>query len=266
CLCKLNGTGRNACATKATRGLVIAPCGPGKNCPYVVRTHLVHSRGSIPGCTATGGCSVARRRRLRHKLMLGLALVVGSVGLLLGGTVYGYRAYLNSIHTSEAKLYELKQVAILNLPLADSPKSTSADVNSEYRDLAKMVSDVRFVAAIYRQELANTVEGGLDPDGGFQENKLLDQLEAALQKFTLSLNAARVKGGESANRPLRDDPDVRAAYEEARRIGQQLTYTVIEDIKEGNHHSNAILRQSMWIVVAATVQMLAIVLTLLYYF
>ncbi len=209
---------------------------------------------------------MARRRRLRHKLMLGLALVVGSVGLLLGGTVYGYRAYLNSIHTSEAKLYELKQVAILNLPLADSPKSTSADVNSEYRDLAKMVSDVRFVAAIYRQELANTVEGGLDPDGGFQENKLLDQLEAALQKFTLSLNAARVKGGESANRPLRDDPDVKAAYEEARRIGQQLTYTVIEDIKEGNHHSNAILRQSMWIVVAATVQMLAIVLTLLYYF
>src|SRR6185312_4797728 len=176
CLCKLNGTGRNACATKATRGLVIAPCGPGKNCPYVVRTHLVHSRGSIPGCTATGGCSVARRRRLRHKLMLGLALVVGSVGLLLGGTAYGYRAYLNSIHTSEAKLYELEQVTIVNLPLSYSQQVAAADVNAEYRQLEKMVSDVRFFAAIYRQELARTVEGGLDPDDGFQENKLLDQM------------------------------------------------------------------------------------------
>ena len=47
CLCKLNGTGRNACATKATRWLVSSPCGAGRNCPYLVRTHLVHSRGSM---------------------------------------------------------------------------------------------------------------------------------------------------------------------------------------------------------------------------
>jgi signal transduction histidine kinase len=183
--------------------------------------------------------------------MLGLALVVGSVGLLLGGT---------------AKLYELEQVTIVNLPLSYSQQVAAADVNAEYRQLEKMVGDVRFFAAIYRQELARTVEGGLDPDDGFQENKLLDQLEGALQKIALSLNAARVKAGDSANRALRDDPDVKSAYEEARRIGQELTTTVVEDIKIGNRHSNATLRQSMWIVGAATVQMLVIVLALLYYF
>ena len=44
---------------------------------------------------------MSRRRRLRHKLMLGLTLVVGSVVLLLGGTLYGINAYLTTVKTTE---------------------------------------------------------------------------------------------------------------------------------------------------------------------
>ena len=58
---------------------------------------------------------MARPRRLRHKLMLGLALVVGSVGFLLGGTDYimlgkqkvasrGYCARFNFKGTDQQKL------------------------------------------------------------------------------------------------------------------------------------------------------------------
>ena len=50
---------------------------------------------------------MARPRRLRHKLMLGLALVVGSVGFLLAGTLYGINSYLTTVQTTERKLEEL---------------------------------------------------------------------------------------------------------------------------------------------------------------
>jgi two-component system, NtrC family, sensor kinase len=209
---------------------------------------------------------VARPRRLRHKLMLGLALVVGSVGLLLGGTVYGFRAYLNTVRTTERKLYELTQVNILIYPLSESQRPAAPDINAEYRELMELTNQTHVFAAVYRDELAKTVDAGLDPDGGFQETKLLDHLEAALQRLTQALHAARIKAGDAANRALRDDPDVKAAYDEALRTGQQLKHTVVEDVGTGIRHANATIRQSLWIIVAATIELLIIVLALLYYF
>ena len=46
---------------------------------------------------------MARPRWLRHKLTLGLALVVGSVFLLLGGTFYGIRSYFATVQTKTVK-------------------------------------------------------------------------------------------------------------------------------------------------------------------
>ena len=50
---------------------------------------------------------MARPRRLRYKLMLGLGLVIGSVALLVGGTLYGIRAYNATVKTTERKMVEL---------------------------------------------------------------------------------------------------------------------------------------------------------------
>src|SRR5262245_21230591 len=53
-----------------------------------------------------GGRAVPRRR-LRHKLMLGLALVAGSVGLLAAGAAYGIYAFFSSSKSTDKKLNEL---------------------------------------------------------------------------------------------------------------------------------------------------------------
>ena len=53
---------------------------------------------------------MARPWRLRHKLTLGLALVVGSVGLLLGGAMFGLSSYLQTQRTTSRKLEEIKIV------------------------------------------------------------------------------------------------------------------------------------------------------------
>src|SRR6185312_6188840 len=197
--------------------------------------------------------------------MLGLALVVGSVGLLLGGTAYGFRAYLNTVRTTERKLNELQQVNVTLFALAPN-KPTPTDINTEYNDLNNQAELARTFAGAYRTEVNRTVEAGLDPDGGFQENKLLDQFEAALQRLTVALHEARIESGDFANKTLRDHPKVKAAYDGALSIGQQLKSTVMDDIETGIRHSNATIRQSLWIIVAATVELLIIVLALLYYF
>jgi two-component system NtrC family sensor kinase len=208
---------------------------------------------------------VARPRRLRHKLMLGLALVVGSVGLLLGGTAYGFRSYTNTVKITERKLYELQQVNILNTYIAEAPRPAS-DVNAEYGTFSRHIDDARGVAKVYRDTVEESVRAGLDPDDGHIERGLLDQLDSALNRLTQALHAARVRDGEFANRPLREDPNVKASHEQALAIGNQIKNTVVDDIESGIYRSNATIRQSLWIIIASTVQLLVIVLALLYYF
>jgi signal transduction histidine kinase len=197
--------------------------------------------------------------------MLGLALVVGSVGLLLGGTAWGLRAYLHSVKVTERKLYELQQVNIVIANIAVAPRPAT-DVNAEYSELSQQVDHTKAFANVYRDEVKKTVEWGLDPDGGFHEFSLLDQLDGWLQKLTLALHAARVKGGDFANRPIRDDPEVKAAHEQSVAVSNLLKQAVVDDIEKGIRHSNATIRQSLWIIIGATLELLITVLALLYYF
>ena len=209
---------------------------------------------------------MARPRRLRHKLMLGLALVVGSVGLLLGGTAYGFRAYLNTVKVTERKLDELQYVNVIEFALMGPERSATMDVNAEYGELSRQSENAKVFSSTYRGTLGKNVQDGIDPDNGFQEEKLLNQFDESLVKFTHALNAARVKAGDFANRALRDDPEVKSTYEESQRIAKQLKQTVMDDIKTSIERSNSTIRQSLWIVVAATVELMIIVLALLYYF
>ena len=56
---------------------------------------------------------MARPWRLRHKLVLGLALVVGSVALLLGGALFGLSSYLETMQTTSRKLERMQIVVQL---------------------------------------------------------------------------------------------------------------------------------------------------------
>ena len=208
---------------------------------------------------------MARPRRLRHKLMLGLALVVGSVGLLLGGTAYGFRSYTNTVKLTERKLFELQQVNILIQHLDQAPKP-EADVNSEYTQLANRAEFARTVSGVYRKEVQISIDSGLDPDGGRQETQHLDDLDACLVKLSQDLLAARVKTGDLANGSIRDVPEVKASYEKAHAVANGLRNAIISDVDRGIRMSNASIRQSLWIIVGSTVQLMIIVLALLFYF
>ena len=209
---------------------------------------------------------VARPRRLRHKLMLGLALVVGSIMLLLGGSLYGLNAYLNAVKTTNRKLYEIQYVSAMVGLLTANPRSAQVDINVEARDLNAKADDTRAFAQKYREDLAQTVGWGLDPDGGFQETKLLDQLDQALDRLTIAIKKASTATGPAASEPLRNHPEVRAAYDDAQRVGHDLKHALIDDIQTSMEQSKSTLRQSLWITGTATVWAVLLISALLYYF
>src|SRR5450432_886239 len=54
-----------------------------------------------------GGRHVALRWRIRHKLLFGLGVVVGIIGLLITGTLYGLAAFSATVKTADSKIAEL---------------------------------------------------------------------------------------------------------------------------------------------------------------
>jgi signal transduction histidine kinase len=204
---------------------------------------------------------------LRHKLTLGLTLVVGSVGLLLGGTLYGINSYLTTVQTTERKLYELQQVNVILFSITGGEQAPPRDLTTEYNELKARTENAKGFVIVYRKELALTVARGLNPGGGFQEGKLLDQLEDALNRLMSALEASksgtRAMGGPET---LRDNPEIRVAYDKSRRVAEDLRQAIFDAVKTSIEHSNRSIRQSMWIAGAATLQLILIVLALLYYF
>ena len=214
---------------------------------------------------------MARPRRLRHKLMLGLALVVVSVGLLLGGTLYGINAYLNTVRTTERKLEELVLINIMIGTLAGADQQNPADLTAEYADLRRRCESTQAQLGYFRDSVhAQTVAKGLDPDGGNQEAALLPRLDASLHRLENALRATSGTEASDPNQPLpatlHTHPKIKPAYDESRLLAEHVRIALLDDIDAAIRRSNASIRQSLWVIGGATVELFVTVFALLYYF
>src|SRR5205823_13246213 len=77
-----------------------------------------------------GGPGVAYRRRIRHKLILGLGLVVGIISLLLAGTTKGVLDYSMAMKCIESKMAELGKL----LEFQNDVKGLEVDNKSDFGD------------------------------------------------------------------------------------------------------------------------------------
>jgi signal transduction histidine kinase len=104
---------------------------------------------------------VAGRWRIRHKLLLGLGLVVGVMTLLLAGTIEGLWSYRISMNSVESKLNELHsaqdfKVAILLLDqVGVDPGANSAKQFSDLKDLIEAASDKLARCKVAYQDTCN---------------------------------------------------------------------------------------------------------------
>jgi two-component system NtrC family sensor kinase len=216
-----------------------------------------------------GGVPVARPRRLRYKLMLGLGLVIGSVALLLGGTIYGMQAYSRTVRTTERKMVELEYVSnIVGCLTPKTPFSSPEDFEKAIQEILgedrSKKDRKRGILDEFEALNQDTIARGLEPDDGEQQAHLIKDLIKDLNELQKAVHVVPVDTGHSDLLPERSN--VRTAYGNALRDAQELRFAVVNHIETVTRRSNRTIRQSMWIVYFATFWNLALVLTLLYYF
>ncbi len=206
---------------------------------------------------------MARPRRLRYKLMLGLGLVTGSVLLLVLGTLYGIRAYTATVKTTERKMLELQLANLLVETLNGPPEQ--ADPSAEAEGFRQFLQTAEIHLGEFRKANAQTVALGLDPDSGDEEAGLVSQLDAELKNLHEAIKA-KPNGSSDHTVFLRNNATVRRAHENTRRIAEHLRLALITDIEKGIRQSNRTINQSKWVVYLATLWAVVLTLTLLYYF
>jgi signal transduction histidine kinase len=193
--------------------------------------------------------------------MLGLGLVVSSVVLLLGGTLYGMRAYGAMVRTTERKLYELQIASILIDTLKPPEKS---DSTTEYRQFEQKLQAARLQLDLFRGANAETVEMGILPDDGEHEAGLLRELDLDLAKLLDNLHKPETRSTGTSSPWLRED--LAPVYDATRQHAEHLRLALYQDVQNRMNESNRSIRQSMYVVYLATAWAFALTLTLLYYF
>lgn len=209
---------------------------------------------------------MARPRRLRHKLMLGLGLIVASVALLLGGALYGIRAYLTTTQTTERKLKEVEYATVVINVLASIDRYEPRALSAEYKHIRDQALWARASIDQYQKDLEETVRLGLDPDDGKMETDLTNDLRRYLDELLAALEKARVKSAPEATTSLRFDPEVKAAYDKARQSADDWRIALGDDISRSARIANKVIRQSLWTVGLAVTVAIVLVLTQIYYF
>ena len=213
---------------------------------------------------------MARPWRLRHKLVLGLALVVGSVVLLLGGTLFGLSSYSDTVRTTERKIDGIQIVGMLQTDIAtiahDSLNTLdkfSTPVNAERYRIVEAVKRIRVTLDGYWTTLKDQTAEQTSRESNEDQLAEIDRI----RKVLLDLDRAveKASNGVGSGR-LIEEPEVDKAYRDLDRISRSLFAILVTDVKESHKQSAANHRRSLLIAGFATVLAVVLVLTLLYYF
>jgi signal transduction histidine kinase len=161
---------------------------------------------------------VAGRWRIRHKLMLGLGLVVAIIAILLTGTLRGLRSYRATMKSIDSKLTELN-AALAFRECVSKLKATreQADSQRDFKILEpifeEQLKDANQALAEYIKRLDDTVANARDPDKGYIEKNDVKGLKEHLDKLKnafVNANTPVVTFGGPARSPCLRDETVQA--------------------------------------------------------
>ena len=216
---------------------------------------------------------MARPWQLRHKLIFGLALVVASVALLLGGALLGLSSYFETMDTTQRKLSEMQIVVQLRDQIHKTgevrvQEAGSTATQSEKVAILEEARKGRAILTVYEATLKDeTLRRKLDPDGGRHETALIAKLDSAFLALENAVGAATGTGlTRDGSKPLVQDDAVQRALGDLERLSTDLFLFLVKDVRDSFDSSRANHRRSLYITGGATGLALLLVCTLLYYF
>jgi two-component system, NtrC family, sensor kinase len=198
---------------------------------------------------------VAFRWRIRHKLILGLGLVVGIMALLLGGTLLGLLSYMATMKTMDSKLQELKKAtefkeAMNTLAQACRDHDTADD--AERLHAASLAAQEKL--AEYKSQLQWTLDKHRDPNDGREEVNAVDNLEIYFGQLDKAITSP-----EATMTPLREgvrlgeQKDVRVAVAQLLQFTDDLHRAIYGDLFTRRDVAKRHYQISLTVVVATSI-------------
>jgi two-component system NtrC family sensor kinase len=201
---------------------------------------------------------VASQWRIRHKLMLGLALVVGVMALLLGGTLRGLWSYYTTINVIRCKQAELKQAEEVKEAVAALKNLVSPPAKLDTQAITDAAKNVRGALDAYSRQLDETRHQGYDdPVKDEHARGLVSTLTARLVTFDNEIDKippANAFPGSSDEEI--DRQRLRPALEEAQRMEndcRDLCKNIYDDLRDQLDASRGHYQKALWVILPASV-------------
>ncbi len=235
--------------------------------------------------------------RIRHKLMLGLALAIGVLALLLCGTLRGLWSYYLTTDSIRGKLKELKaaedfkeHVTLLTSPFVPDPPTDGHDPdlkeyvtrltspdglncqleNPSSPEAQKAFKDVRQKLSDYEFQLDDNLTQGRAGTLGAHRHGQAQALVDLITDFEKGVNeVARVRSRKAFVNPAEDEELV-AAFKDLMDKAKLLTNTaqdlqkeIHEDLTDSLSETRRHYQVSLWIIVPTSVGGLVLLLGLM---
>jgi signal transduction histidine kinase len=215
-----------------------------------------------------GGRGVACNWRIRHKLFLGLGLVVAVMALLLTGTLKGLASYRATMRTFTTRLEELREAD--KIRIAVKLLGERGNPENQAKDLRDKIKEAREALENYKEKLTETVDLGRDPDNGFQEFQQVNALEKCFTNLVEAIDKA-VQGAvsslpDSALDLLQDGTPTKIAIEKLIATSNDLNNVIYNDLYRRIKTARADFKTSLAIVLSTTVAGVLLMLALLRWF
>jgi signal transduction histidine kinase len=197
---------------------------------------------------------VASQWRIRHKLLLGLAIVVGVLIVLLLESLNGLASYRTTMNSMDSKLVELGSAQRLQTAMTKlaGPIQASNDQDEDTK-LVGRASEAHDAFLAYLKAFEDTLSRGRDADGGFKEKVYIDALEKSFEDLDKAVKAAGAPAVTRSSRSLRSDPAVNDAITNLMRASDELHDTINKDLFDRISEAKHQFRMSMWIVLSTSV-------------
>ena len=203
--------------------------------------------------------------RIRHKLLLGLGLVLGILALLVAGTWKGLSSFRNTMRLMDSKLVELNEaerlrerVKALYEPSHD-PANGLLDLRAKMRTAFDALQE-------YKDRLLEGVNYLRDPHHGFIERGQVQALEERFQILQKRLaEAERPVAGSNASSTILDG-NIKAAVEDLIRTSNDLNEVIYKELHDRINVSKTDYKISLGIVLPTLIGGVVLMLGFLRFF
>jgi len=213
---------------------------------------------------------VAFRWRIRHKLMLGLGLVVAIITVLLGGALYGLWSYRATMKSIESKLAEQTAAQLFKAKVqafSDLKYETSSQ-NPVFRLLEK-IADAEAALKSYENKLEYTLTHGRDPDNGEGELPQLDALRGQLAALRSSAEPFQKKNwdlGRDGSGSIMLLPEIEKNVHDLDRTSNDLLDAINSDVARRISDAKVFTRNTLWFVFSTSIFGIILLCSLLRFF